>query len=135
MPGPWDTNLRFWNNATVSTTAASTNSFDVGEGAEMRLQVRVTGVGSGTSPTLDVKVQDSADNSSWADTGVTFSQISGTTTVANKLQTRYWKAAPGRRYVRLHGTIGGSSSPQFTGVYGEIGHWSGKVTGAATTDP
>jgi hypothetical protein len=135
MPGPWDKNLRFWDNATVSATGASANKFNVGEGAELRIQLRVTGSGSGTSPTLDVKVQDSADGSSFADTGLTFAQVSGTSTVANKLQQREFKARPGRPWVQLLGTIGGSSSPQFAGVYGEIGHWSGKITAVATTDP
>jgi hypothetical protein len=44
--------------------------------------------------------------------------------VTNKLQQREWKARKGRPYLRLHGTIGGSSSPQFTLVTGELGHWT-----------
>jgi len=135
MPGPWDANTRFWNNATVSSTGASTNSFNVGEGAECRIQLRCAGVGSGTSPTLDVSLRDSADGASWADTGITFAQLSGTATVANKLQQREWKARKGRPYLRLFGTIGGSGGPSFSGLYGELGHWSGRITDAATTDP
>ena len=135
MPGPWDSNTLFWNAATVSSTGASTNSFRVGEGAEMRIELAVAGVGSGTSPTLDVKLQDSADNASFADTGITFAQVSGTSTVANARQQREFKARKGRPYVRLHGTIGGSASPQFTLVTGRLGHWSGRLTDAATTDP
>ena len=135
MPGPWDKNSRFWDAATVSATGASANSRRVGEGAEMRIELRVAGVGSGTSPTLDVKLQDSADDSSYADTGITFLQISGTSTVANARQQREFKARKGRPYVRLHGTIGGSASPQFTLVTGELGHWSGRLTDAGTTDP
>src|SRR5262245_26359311 len=135
MPGPWDKNLRFWDGATVSATGASTNAYRVGDGAEMHIELLCAGVGSGTSPTLDVKLQDSADGSSYADTGVTFAQLSGTSTVANARQQRYWKAQPGRGYVRLHGTIGGSASPQFTLVTGAMQHWTGKTTAAATTDP
>jgi hypothetical protein len=116
MPGPWDKATLFWENATVSATGASANSFRVGEGAECRIELAVTGQGSGTSPTLDVRIEDSADGSSWASTGVTFAQISGTSTVANARQQRELKARKGRGYARL-------------------GHWSGRITDAATTDP
>jgi hypothetical protein len=82
-----------------------------------------------------VKIQDSADGSSFADVGISFLQLSGTSTVANKLQQREFKTRPGRPWLQLHGTIGGSASPQFTGVYGELGQWSGAITRAGTTDP
>jgi hypothetical protein len=132
---PWDKSRLFWDGATVSATGASTNSFNVGEGAELRIQLDVQGVGSGTSPTLDVKLQDSADGSSWGETGVAFTQITGTTTPTPEPQQREFKTKKGRPYVRLHGTIGGSSSPQFAGVYGRLGHWAGQPTDTATTHP
>jgi hypothetical protein len=135
MPGPWDKNTLFWDGATVSTTAASTNKFRVGEGAECRIELAVAGAGSGSSPTLDVKLQDSADGSSFNDVGISFAQVSGTSTVANARQQREFKARKGRPWIQLHGTIGGTGGPQFTLVTGRLGHWSGRLTDAATTDP
>ncbi len=130
MPGPWDANLLAFNNQTVT---ANTNSsgLNVGEGAELRVQLEVAGTVSGTSPTLDVKLQDSADGSSWADTGLAFAQITAT----GARQQREWKARKGRGYLRLHGTIGGTGSPSFGGVTARLGHWAGRVTDPATTDP
>jgi hypothetical protein len=120
----------FWDGATVTATGASTNNFRVGEGAECRIELAVTGAVSGTSPTLDVKLQDSADGSSWADTGITFTQITAT----SARQQREFKARKGRGYLRLHATAGGTS-PSFGGVTGRLGHWAGRITDAPTTDP
>lgn len=66
--------------------------------------------GTGTTPTLDVKLQDSADNSSFADiTGATFTQVTGTASqqkiVVNK--------DGAQRYVRAVATIAGTT-PSFT---------------------
>ena len=130
MPGPWDSGTLFWNGATVSATGASPNSFRVGEGAECRVELAVAGTVSGTSPTLDVKLQDSADGSSWADTGLAFAQITAT----GARQQREWKARKGRGYLRLLGTVGGTS-PSFGGVTARLGHWAGRVTDPATVDP
>ena len=64
MPGPWDATLISPNAA---TTTANTNhtGFNFGEGAQIRAQLEVTGTVSGTTPTLDCKLQDSADGSTW----------------------------------------------------------------------
>jgi hypothetical protein len=65
---------------------------------------------AGTNPTLDVKIQDSADNSTFADvTGYTFTQV----TNADSLQTLRIDPRLVRRYVRAYATIGGTSSPSF----------------------
>ena len=127
MPGPWDANLVPTSNATIT---ANTNSagFNVGEGAELRFQLEVTGTVSGTSPTLDAKIQDSADGSSWADTGVAFTQVTAT----GARQQREFKTKQGRPHVRVAYTVGGTS-PSFGGVNVRIGHWSGRPTTAAAT--
>jgi hypothetical protein len=66
--------------------------------------------GSGTTPTMDVKLQDSADNSSWADiSGATFTQVTSTAS-QQKLTINTNNV---RRYVRAVGTIGGTSTPTF----------------------
>jgi hypothetical protein len=128
MPGPWDANTYFHNGTLTAT--ANGNSFRVGEGAECRVEVAVTGTVSGTSPTLDFKIQDSADNSSFADMGVTFTQI--TATAAR--QQKEFKTRKGRGYIRCVATVGGTS-PSFGGAIARLGHWSGRITDAATTDP
>lgn len=66
--------------------------------------------GTGTTPTLDVKLQDSADNSSFADiTGATFTQV----TNAASLQSIAVNLDGARRYVRAVSTIAGTT-PSFT---------------------
>ena len=71
--------------------------------------VQDVGAVSGTSPTLDGKIQDSADNSSFSDvTGYTFTQVtSSTNTQVLNVDPRYV-----RRYVRYVGTIAGTT-PSF----------------------
>jgi hypothetical protein len=73
--------------------------------------------GSGTSPTLDVTIEDSADNSSFAAiSGAAFTQVTGTAS-AQKLVINKDSA---RRYVRVKYTIGGSS-PSFTFSVNAVG--------------
>jgi hypothetical protein len=127
MPGPWDANLVAFNSQTL-TSSTNSSGFNVGEGAELRVQLEVAGTVSGTSPTLDVKLQDSADGSSWADTGVAFTQVTAT----GSRQQREFRTKQGRPHVRLAATVGGTS-PSFGGVSARLGHWSGRPTTAAAT--
>lgn len=60
---------------------------------------------SGTSPTLDVKIQESDDNNTWRDLGV-FPQI----TVEGKY---YITLKSNARYRRHYSTLGGSNTPKF----------------------
>jgi hypothetical protein len=63
--------------------------------------------GSGTSPTLDVKLQDSADNSSWSDiSGKTFTQVTDGGAGFEKISINTNDV---RRYVRAVATLGGTS--------------------------
>jgi len=58
------------------------------------------------TPTLDGKIQDSADNSNWADvSGYTFTQV----TAADNIQTLGVDTRKVRRYIRYVGTIGGGT--------------------------
>lgn len=67
---------------------------------------------AGTDPTLDIKIQDSADNSSFADVaGMTFTQV---TDAADLIEAIAIDFNAIRRYVRVVGTLGGTSSPAFT---------------------
>ncbi len=67
--------------------------------------------GTGTSPTMDVKIQDSADGSTgWADvSGATFTQV----TTAVSLQSLSLNTRGMKRYIRAVATIGGTT-PSFT---------------------
>jgi hypothetical protein len=65
---------------------------------------------SGTTPTLDVKIQDSADNSTYADvTGLTFTQVTAALTDPVGLKI---PANTCRQYIRAVATIGGTT-PSF----------------------
>lgn len=65
---------------------------------------------SGTTPTLDGKIQDSADNSAFADVSpaITFTQV----TASNNIQTARVDKRAVRRYIRYVGTIAGTT-PSF----------------------
>ena len=127
MPGPWDANLVAFNSQTL-TSSTNSSGFNVGEGAELRIELAVSGTVSGTSPTLDVKLQDSADGTTYADTGVAFKQVTAT----GSRQQQEFRTKAGRPYVRLAATVGGTT-PSFGGVSARIGHWSGRPTTAAAT--
>ena len=73
--------------------------------------------GTGTSPTLDVTIEDSADNSSFAAiTDAAFTQVTGTAS-AQKLVVNKDSA---RRYVRVKYTLGGTT-PSFTFSVNAVG--------------
>lgn len=88
------------NGSSVDNTAATTN------GGAGHLHVFSK---SGTSPTLDVKIQHSTDNSTWVDL-ITFTQ-------ATDITSERITVAAGttvRRYLRAIRTIGGTSTPTFS---------------------
>lgn len=72
---------------------------------------------SGTSPTLDVKIQHSADNSSWTDTGVAFTQVTASQVTATREVAEFPKRTVSttatQPWLRMVATIGGTG-PQFT---------------------
>ncbi|HZT82960.1 MAG TPA: hypothetical protein VFA26_22210 [Gemmataceae bacterium] len=69
--------------------------------------IQQVGAVSGTSPTLDGKVQESSDNSTWTDVaGAAFAQV----TASNNYQAITFDRT--KRYLRYVGTIGGTS-PSF----------------------
>ena len=73
--------------------------------------------GGGSSPTLDITIEDSADNSSFsALSGAAFTQVTGTASA----QTLDINKDEAKRYVRIKYTIGGSS-PTFTFSVNSIG--------------
>ncbi len=110
--------FNFPGNATVTALLASASCADTaaatGTGVDLKdyegpvLIVQNHGTGTGT---LDGKIQDSADNSSFADvTGATFTQ---STTTAD-IQALVVQSKQVRRYIKYVGTVG--TGPQVVGV-------------------
>lgn len=69
---------------------------------------------AGTTPTLDVKLQDSADNSTFADiAGAAFTQVTDAGSSAAVLHKITVNVGAVKRYIRAVKTIGGTASPAF----------------------
>jgi hypothetical protein len=77
---------------------------DLRDGDGRCFAIQCVGTLGGTAPTLAGKIQESADNSTWADiSGATF------TTVATNDNTQAITFDRTLRYVRYVGTVGGTS--------------------------
>lgn len=99
--------LSIFTSAARATTTSSV--FDIGDADALIGFLDVTAK-SGTSPTLDVKFQDSPNNATWFDLGgTTFTQVTATTSSQTVVASR----APAR-YIRAVATVGGSSTPLYT---------------------
>jgi hypothetical protein len=95
--------------AAKTATFNSANSLDLKEYIGNVLITQDIGTTTGTTPTLDGKIQDSADNSSFADvSGYAFTQATAAGIANLNVDTRKV-----RRYIRYVGTIGGTT-PSFT---------------------
>lgn len=92
----------------TALAAGATNSGSgyVGNAAEVNVYVTVTGK-SGTSPTLDIILQTSPDDSVWFD-HTTMSQITANGNVLQKISANVGK------YMRANMTVGGSDTPTYT---------------------
>lgn len=88
------------------TSTANGNAFDIDDAYNCAFYLSVTAA-SGTTPTLDVKIQAYDPSSdSWYDTGVAFAQATGTT-------TERITGALAEDKLRAVATIGGTT-PSFT---------------------
>ena len=94
------------NTATVTGAAVAVAGF-----TGNLVVIQNVGVVSGTTPTLDGKIQDSVDGSAgWADVaGATFTQV----TASNNVQAIAVNADATRGFIRYVGTIAGTT-PSFT---------------------
>ncbi len=73
------------------------------------LSLAVSAKVAGTNSTLDVKIEQSANNTDWDATAVvTFTQATG---VGN--QSAVLKIDECKKYIRVYNTIGGTVSPEF----------------------
>jgi hypothetical protein len=107
-------NLVTCTNLTAPTAKTSTvtgTGIDVKEYIGNIMIIQDVGTVSGTTPTLDGKIQSSADNSTnWTDvTGATFTQV----TASTSLQTCNVDTRLAKRYIRYVGTIAGTT-PSFS---------------------
>ncbi len=108
-----DNDLVFSSAQAVTATAASTNALDlatatrnIGAGEPIELVALVTTTTtSGGSTTLDIALQDSADNSSFADTTIKQSGIAKATLVAGYEMLRAALPRGLRRYLRIYYTV------------------------------
>jgi hypothetical protein len=104
---------------TIVTTANGTGAY-YGADRNFVFQLVVAGAVTGTTPTLDVKVQDSADGTTYTDIGVAFPQQTTTMAVATgSLATQFpvvsVRTKPARPYLRVVKTTTGTS-PSFASV-------------------
>ena len=108
FPGNATTTTLLAAASCANTAAATGTGVDLLDYEGPMLVTQNHGVSTGT---LDGKIQDSADNSSFADVaGLTFAQV--TTTV--NTQSIVIQSKQVRRYVRYLGTVG--TGPQVVGV-------------------
>lgn len=97
------------------TASANGTGFDLegsnGAEGEAIIILASDAASAGSSPTLDVKLQESDDNSTFTDiSGATFTQV----TSSQALEKISINTNDVGRYLRAVGTIGGTSSPAFT---------------------
>jgi hypothetical protein len=95
--------------ATFNSTGVDLLTTTGSENAQVLLE---TGVVSGTTPTMDVTVQESDDNSTWANvTLASDSDAYAQVTASNNVQRFKFKRT--KRYLRIAVTIAGTT-PSFT---------------------
>lgn len=101
-------------NINVASLAAVATVTENGNGAafdlraydgDIRLVLDSTATG-GADETLDVKIQHSADNSTWADSGIAFAQV---TNAAASYQVLAVNADKFKRYIRAVDTVAGTT--------------------------
>lgn len=94
-------------SAARTASGASGPIANAGVAADVLLMVHCTAA-SGTNPTLDVSLEESADNSSW--TAIANSGATQLTAAGNRVAS----ARVTKRYVRVAHAIGGTDTPTFT---------------------
>ena len=95
----------------AKTSTATSSAIDLLEFDGDILLVLDSAAGTGSSPTLDIKIQDSdASSGTYGDlSGATFTQVTGSAS----MQTLVINKDSAERYIKIVQTIGGST-PSFT---------------------
>jgi hypothetical protein len=99
-----------------------------GQGSSIALPAKLSrwvalitgGAVTGTNPTLDLKIQHSADGTNWVDL-ISFTQITASSAVEYKFAaaaTDYLK--PLLPFARANYTIGGTASPTFNSIVAKL---------------
>ena len=92
------------------TSTVTATGIDVSGYKGQLVVQQLVGVVSGTTPTLNGKLQSSPDNSVWTDiSGATFTEVTAT----DSFQKIGVDVRAGAKYIRYVGTIAGTS-PSFT---------------------
>lgn len=102
--------LSLLSDIAARTSTVTGSAVDIRDYVGRIKVLQLVGTVSGTSPTLNGKIQDSADGSTgWADvTGATFTEV----TASNSSQSIGVDTRACKRYIRYVGTIAGTS-PSF----------------------
>lgn len=104
-----------WQAATITATDGPKNQSSTGNGASFDTKpykgglcfVLTSSAGTGTTPTMDVKIQHSSDNAAWSDvSGATFTQVTDASSLTEKLTL---STANVDRYVRFRFVLGGTT--------------------------
>lgn len=96
--------------ADLTASSTTTSSIDLQSYSGQLALVLDAHKVAGTNPTLNVKIQDSADDSSYADvSGAAFTQV----TTADSVQKMVLSKDGLRRYIKAVIAIGGTSSPEY----------------------
>lgn len=95
------------------TASANGTGVDV-RNADDVLVILTNGTTTGTNPTLDVTIEDSANNSSFAAvSGYAFAQVTAAIAGGDAALTLQVPKRALRRYIRAVATIGGTNTPTF----------------------
>jgi hypothetical protein len=104
-------NLTVFASAARTATPTSSATIDTREANTLVVTLAATAK-TGTSPTLDVKLQTSEDGSTWVDVAsATFTQITSGTSLPST-ETKIFNHIGS--YCKFVSTIGGSATPGFT---------------------
>lgn len=101
--------LRIYHLLNAATVAASADGSAVTTQYSTPQEVRIlgqSGVVSGTSPTLDILIQESADGSTNWVTIATIPQVIAANQIFNQIVTKT------KKYLRYSHTLGGTSTPK-----------------------
>ncbi len=99
-----------YSDATIGAGGNTSASFDSRLYNEATFYIRIANSPTGTSPTLDFDVETSPDDSNWfKDSDIPQITASGNAPI-HKVTGNLG------RFIRLVPTVGGTSTPQFTGV-------------------
>ncbi len=100
--------LKNGSSPAAQTSTVTATGVDMLLGNGQCFAVQHVGAVSGTTPTLNGKIQESSDNSTWSDiSGAAFTEVTASTSlqIISFLRTK--------RYLRYVGTIAGTT-PSFT---------------------